>query len=62
MTGKYNETTVLGDLNKKGVTFNGKPYMKDLSVPQGALGNRSLGKLSYLVNFCGFIYKIKKER
>ena len=59
---KYNEATALSDLNTKGVTFNGKPYMKDLSVPQGSLGNKSLGKLSFLVNFRGYIYKVKKVK
>jgi hypothetical protein len=57
---KYNEQGALNDLMQKGVTFNGKNYMKDLLVPQGSLGNKSLGKLSFLVNFRGYIYKIKK--
>ena len=57
---KYNEPNVLADLNAKGVTFNGKPYMKDLIVPQNSLGNKSLGKLSFLCNFRGYIFSIKK--
>jgi hypothetical protein len=61
-TSKYDEATVLSALNAKGVTFNGKPYMKDLIVPQNSLGNKSLGKLSFLCNFRGYISKIKKER
>ena len=61
-TSKYFEATALSDLNAKGVTFNGKPYMKDLIVPQNSLGNKSLGKLAFLCNFRGYIYKIKKGK
>lgn len=59
---KYFEATALADLFKKGVSFEGKSYMKNLVIPQGSLGNKSLGKLSFLANFCGFNYKFKKER
>lgn len=59
---KYNEQEVLSDLMQKGVSFEGKAYMKNLTVPQGSLGNKSLGKLSFLVNFRGYIYNIKKGK
>lgn len=59
---KYNEAEVLGDLKKRGVEFDGKDYMKNLIVPQGSLGNKSLGKLSFLCNFRGYYFKIKEGR
>ena len=53
----YFEINVLSDLLKKGCLLDLK-IQKRLIIKRGILGIKSLGKLDFLVNYCGYYYKM----
>lgn len=51
---KHTETSALNSLLKKGAQIK---IGRILEVKRNSLGNGSLGRLSYLVNYCGWNYR-----
>lgn len=57
----YTEAGVLIDLKKKSdVRVNGK-YIYQLIAGKGDVGNRTLGKIDYLVKYCGYMHLMVNE-
>lgn len=61
MANRYDEKKVLRELEKKGVQVNFGLHHLVVNTNKNIVGIKSLGKLDFLVNYCGWKCIFKKE-
>lgn len=59
--GGYDMYSVIKSLEKKGLIINQGQKSIDLATVRETIGNGSLGKIDYLVNYCGY-HTFRSER